>query len=205
MFTLESHEYYSKNNFIEIIGMPASGKTTLLREMVLNNSEVVNVNEALPKSKIIRQIYKMKCLSLYFINFPKQSIRDSKIILASKQKKWSDFFTVITNWFLVVYLYEMYKNNQECIYVWDQGLFQAIWSINFSSTRMFDSRELIKDKVLSKKVHFIDVEENILVERAINRNIPIRLNYNDKDQIQRGREALKRTIECLTAVGYNKS
>ena len=45
MYILKSQKYYSEDNYIEVIGMPASGKSTLVREMIDKYPSAVNVNE----------------------------------------------------------------------------------------------------------------------------------------------------------------
>ena len=44
MFILNSQKYASKDNYAEVLGMPSSGKTTLVGNMKKNNPGLIDVN-----------------------------------------------------------------------------------------------------------------------------------------------------------------
>ncbi|MDN6731750.1 MAG: AAA family ATPase [Atopostipes suicloacalis] len=203
MFILNSQVYFNKKNFIEVIGMPASGKTTLVKQLVNEKTKCINVNEHLPKGTIQRQLRKIKCGLLLFIDSPNGFIRDTKIIIASKQDSKINLYSVLSNWYLISY------QNRNCSvdkneYIWDQGLFQAIWSIYYSALNEFDYLGLLKDKKLPHTIFLTDINNEELILRSHQRQDSNRLNYDDKEKIVKGRTALARTLQVMEQVGYQQ-
>lgn len=203
MFILNSQVYFNKKNFIEVVGMPASGKTTLVKQLVNKKTNCINVNERLPKGTIQRQLRKIKCGFLLFIDSPNSFIRDTKIIIASKQDSKINLYSVLSNWYLISY------QNRNCSvdkneYIWDQGLFQAIWSIYYSALNEFDYLGLLKDKKLPHTIFLTDINNEELILRSHQRQDSNRLNYDDKEKIVKGRTALARTLQVMEQVGYQQ-
>ena len=204
MMTLINYEDSKvKNNYVEIYGMPASGKTSLVQKMMEDNELIVDINKELPKPALSRQVYKIKGIFSYFLSSPVMFINDFIIILLSRQKSIKDLLIVSSNWFLILYMYRKNKYDEKNIIMWDQGLFQALWSINFSSRKKLNMTSLLKNKILPKIVYFIDAEDYVLIDRALNRGTFIRLDYNNKNQIIKARESLSLVFEQMKNVGYS--
>lgn len=204
MYILKSQKYYSEKKYVEIIGMPASGKSTLVREMIDKNLSSVNVNERLPKGKLKRQMKKFLYIIFLFFKSPKVFFKDTKIIISSKQRSFKDLYAVLSNWHLIVYQSTYYRKSTKDKYIWDQGIFQAIWSIYYSGLNDFDYMELMVNKILPLKIYFVDADDKELIRRANSRGTNIRLDYNHVDGIERGRCALDKTIQALKDIGYTE-
>lgn len=203
MFILNSQKYASKDNYAEVLGMPSSGKTTLVGNMKKNNPGLIDVNAELPESKFGRQAIKLFYMLQVFMRSPKAFIRDTKIILSSGQKNAKDLYSVLSNWHLNVRLYSL-NNDADYPYIWDQGLFQAVWSIYFCGTKEFDAIRLFENKLLPGKVYFADASNEELINRSHNRNRRMRLNYLNHDELEKGRYALEKTIQVVEKIGYIK-
>lgn len=201
MYILNSQKYASKDNYAEVLGMPSSGKTTLVGNMKKNNPGVIDVNARLPNGRFGRQASKLLYMALLFLRSPRAFIRDTKIILSSGQKSAKDLYSVLSNWHLNVHLYSL-KDDVDNLHIWDQGLFQAVWSIYFCGSKEFDAISLFEDKLLPGKVHFADARDDELIARSRNRNRRMRLNYLNPDELEKGRYALKKTIRVMEEIGY---
>lgn len=201
MYILKSQKYASKDNYAEVLGMPSSGKTTLVGNMKKNNPGVIDVNARLPNGRFGRQASKLLYMSQLFLRFPMAVIRDTKIILSSGQKNAKDLYSVLSNWHLNVRLYSL-KDDADDLYIWDQGLFQAVWSIYFCGSKEFDAISLFENKLLPAKVHFADASDDELIARSRNRNRRMRLNYLNPDELEKGRYALQKTIQVMEEIGY---
>lgn len=201
MFILDSQKYASKDNFAEVMGMPSSGKTTLVGNMKKNYPGLVDVNASLPMSRFGRQARKLYYISQLFMRSPSAFIRDTKIILSSGQKNAKDLYSVLSNWHLNVRLYSL-KDDTDKLYILDQGLFQAVWSIYFCGSKEFEAIKLFENKLLPGRVHFADASDEELIERSRNRSRRMRLNYLNHDELEKGRYALRKTIQLMEEIGY---
>ncbi|PTQ86020.1 hypothetical protein C8U37_102123 [Trichococcus patagoniensis] len=201
MYILKSQKYASKDNYVEVLGMPSSGKTTLVGNMKKNDPGSIDVNASLPKSKFGRQAIKLLYMAQLFMRSPRAFVRDTKIILSSGQKNTKDLYSVLSNWHLNARLYAL-KNDADHLYIWDQGLFQAVWSIYFCGSKEFDAIELFENKLLPGKVHFADASDAELVRRSRNRSRRMRLNYLNQGELEKGRYALEKTMHLIEEIGY---
>lgn len=204
MYILDSSKYFSKQNCVEITGMPASGKTTFVRQLMDENSNTINVNGILPKNNLWRQFKKIMYAFLLFLRFPSLFLKDTKIIISSKQNSYKNLYSVLTNWYLIIYQYKKYSSGK-AIYLWDQGLFQGIWSIYYSSSSNFNYKYLLEDKTLPQTVYLTDADDLELIFRSNKRKDNIRLDYNNKEEIINGREAMEKTINVMQQIGYQKT
>nr|WP_319219384.1 hypothetical protein [uncultured Trichococcus sp.] len=201
MYVLKSQKYASKSNYAEALGMPSSGKTTLVANLKKSDPESIDVNARLPKIKLGRQAIKLFYMLQVFMRSPRAFLRDTKIILSSGQKNAKDLYSVLSNWHLNVHLYSL-KNDADHLHIWDQGLFQAVWSIYFCGSKEFDAIKLFENKLLPGRVYFTDASDEELIARSRNRSRRMRLNYLNPDELEKGRYALRKTIQLMEEIGY---
>lgn len=129
-----------RNSFIvEFIGLPGVGKTTvsnrvaaLLRQRGISVNELSNI-ELFKHRKYKRIIRKGIFIAREVIFNPKGVWLSARIIISSKQRSIKDLIKVFLNW---VYVSSMKKSCIEVygVHLFDQGIFQALWSIGFGAT-----------------------------------------------------------------------
>lgn len=194
------------STYIEFLGMPAAGKSTLLFDLEKKETgSIINVNKSFTQKKPLeRKFIKFKSISSFVINNPTESLKDFKIITFSGQRSVKDYLVVLSNWFFILSSYRECNNVIEKKCIWDQGLFQALWSISFSSTKTYSLNSLISNKDLPSKVYFIDEIDTVLLERSKRRNDNTRLDYEDKTAVKKGREEMKGILTLLTDMGYER-
>jgi hypothetical protein len=188
----------------ELLGMPATGKSTFVQNLSKDKNRIKDVNDGLPKLNLYRQFFKFRCIILLFFYSPTSFFKDLLIIISSRQKSLKDLLLVLSNWYLVVFLYKKHSKNitTGTLCLFDQGIFQALWSISFSATKEYEIFKLVENKILPSRVYFLDANDSILIERALNRNVSIRLDYNNKDHIKQGRKALIQVKDSMIKLGY---
>lgn len=197
-------EKFKKVNFVEVIGMPASGKSTLINKLYINKEKGYDVNGNLPRNKVMRLLLRSAYSFLALIHSPKEMIHDLKIIVSSRQNSKKDLVSVSLNWMYITYMCNYMKPKKHILYVWDQGVFQAIWSIIFSSQESIDYIDLLKNKNLPDKIYFTDADDDVLLRRSIERKVSIRLDYKNEEHVAKGRHALDKIKVLLIRLGFRK-
>lgn len=142
---------------IEFIGMPGVGKTTLSkilsekykRDGSFNVKEPTNKVENLKKFE--RVLYKLRLMIRACIMNPILVFNILYVVIKSKQKRLFDFIVVLTNLIFIVSLYKEKLRHKE-ISIYDQGLFQAIWAMIYSSNN-YENIEFVEKviKLVLKK------------------------------------------------------
>lgn len=191
-----------ENKIIEIIGMPACGKTTYMEKLLHNDDSVIDANGLLPCSYLKRQIYKLFSFILEAFNDPKYVGKMILRIIESKQTSYIDALKVLSNWFLVVHMIRR-NIDVESVVVFDQGIFQAMWSILFSAQKKdidLDCDWIPYSFLFPDKIIVLDEPDNTLRLREIGRNKSIRLNYEDNTHIESARYSLKRVLSLLDEI-----
>ena len=128
-----------KNVFIvEFIGLPGVGKSTIshrvaafLSQRGISVNEPSNI-ELFKYGKYKRIIRKGIFIAREVIFHPKGVWLSAKIIISTKQRFIKDLIKVFLNW---VYVSSMRKSCSEVygVHLFDQGIFQALWSIGFGA------------------------------------------------------------------------
>lgn len=124
--------------FIEFMGLPGSGKSTIaaLVETDLKRSGIKAISQSADQAPfLLRQGKRLlriarnagRCRRLYLDAF--------QLIRATGQKSYLDRAKVTWNFWNVIALIADCRAAGNAVTIVDQGLFQAIWSIQLSSTR----------------------------------------------------------------------
>jgi len=173
----------SEIRFIEFMGLPGSGKSTIASclESDLKSHGIRTVSrsvELADNASFLWRHFKRfihvvrngaKCRRLYLAAF--RAIRNS-----CQRSLW-DLAKVTWNFWSVIALVADCRTGRDSITIFDQGLFQAIWSVQLSSSKQLpDSiwKELlhgagISDLLVVNVQSEIPVASNRLVARAANR------------------------------------
>lgn len=120
---------------IEFVGPPAAGKTTLsaavtkqLRERGYTCSEPTKSIGT--RDRPARIAKKLRLVAEQIIRAPKTSLRDARAIHRTRQPQHRDTVRVLFNW---LYVCGLSRHATDDIAMFDQGLFQALWSIGLRS------------------------------------------------------------------------
>jgi broad-specificity NMP kinase len=204
---MKFQKVFSNNKaiWIEMLGLPASGKSTLVDKFLINNKAIVNINKLLPENHFFRQVYKAISLFIYFINSPKIFLNDILEILHSRQQSTRDLLAVTSNWFLIQCLVQKYNTASKNAIIFDQGLFQSIWSIMISSNSKINIYKLLYRKELPDIVYVLDEESDVLIKRINERKYLMRMNFYSKENFIKGTNALNLIIDNLFLLGYVRS
>ena len=196
MFVQEYRGASRKPEIIEIIGMPATGKSTYTRKFIASSPRTaVDVNSLLPASHFWRQMLKVHAALSMLFRHPGRTVRDFGIICRSKQKTLRDCLFVCTNWALVQWQTEVICAKKETDYVFDQGILQAVWSIALNAGQSNGLLTLLRhESLLPSYVVFLDEADEVLAGREKNREYRIRLQYHDINQVLSARKALQTVL-----------
>lgn len=161
------------NNIIEFFGLPGSGKSILAQNLAIelekNNVSYYNiVYNVSHKSKAYRIIYKFFILLKELLKSPHKFFKQISIIYNTRQKNLKDLIKVIINWFFITNIIKenIANKDRKGYVILDQGVIQAIWSINFNSDREVDYHEILK---------YTDIPDYMVIVTANEENINKRL------------------------------
>lgn len=141
--------------FIEVAGLPGSGKTRLIRDF--ENSEgsgysFFSFHYINSSSKVVRFFRKLQILLLSIILRPGRS---RFIIRKCREchESYSAAFKDIVNFLYLLYKYDQAKKEKKSdVQLFDQGFIQAIWSLSMFGSRKPDF-ELIR--YVLKEIHYV--------------------------------------------------
>jgi adenylate kinase len=149
---------------IEFFGLPGSGKTTLLNLFV----EKENTFPTGKKTKLLKFCIKFYCLLKLLSSSPSASIRQIELILRTKQRTLTDLIKVTADWLYTLYvLKEAQRYSRKAAF--DQGIVQALWSINLSAGKPLDLETFLKDVKMPDAIVLLEVDQNIICERLLAR------------------------------------
>ncbi|RPJ09220.1 MAG: hypothetical protein EHM28_02155 [Spirochaetaceae bacterium] len=173
-------EMLKKPVFVEFIGMPGSGKTTLshcaagiLREKGMKIEEsTYHINDEMKSIQryMIKTWYTIKLVILK----PSWAITWISLIIKSRQNTLKDLILMIINCF---YILEIYRNGmlKYDIYFLDQGILQALVSLNYEANgNIFNEKNLAHVlqfiSNLTLRIVFVEIDDNSIAQRLKRRD-----------------------------------
>ncbi|MDG5815539.1 hypothetical protein QA601_10640 [Chitinispirillales bacterium ANBcel5] len=165
---------------IEFLGLPGTGKTTLVKEICnrVNDSEnslhFTNALEHYTNSGRHKRLF-IKTYSVIneILTDPRKFFREFRIIYDSVQLSIKDFFIVLLNFSFISHI--LRKNKGHILL--DQGLYQAVWSINISAKKYVPIKTIIPPTLKPDLVFYICANDHIINKRIENRDgINLRMN-----------------------------
>jgi deoxyadenosine/deoxycytidine kinase len=202
-------EFKKNPRFIEFMGLPGSGKTTLshraaeiLREKgttVLEPTYLINNEMRTIQRYLIKSWYSIKLAWLR----PAWALDWLLFIVQSRQKTLQNFVLMIVNCFFILEIYRHHSRSNDICFL-DQGICQALLSLSYYSKRdNFMERKFITAmdffSTLGFRVIYIDTGVDTIVPRLKERykkqsRLELRKNTRDFVEIIHGE---KRKIEHL--------
>jgi thymidylate kinase len=122
---------------VEFFGMPGVGKSTLsnrISKLLSNNNIAVEQKAYLlshQMSRVNRVFFKVLYVLKELLLHPSYAFISIKTIFQTQQKSTTDLIKVVFNWFFVSSLIRSNRNHSG-VRLFDEGIFQALWSIGFS-------------------------------------------------------------------------
>ncbi|OQY40900.1 MAG: hypothetical protein B6229_00545 [Spirochaetaceae bacterium 4572_7] len=201
-----------KTKFIEFIGNPSSGKSTIVEDLTStlrgDGFKVLNLSYEIArmgrKRKILHKL-------LYYIKFtlihPAKIIYIFAVLINSRQNSLKDFVKVYFNFIFVLSLYTNRRNYDYDYVFYDQGFYQAIWSILIEAntkvnienlyTRLNEipylvyldvDRSEVERRLKLRETNLSRFEQNEDIEDALNRSYTILetifSTYNSNEKIK---------------------
>lgn len=126
---------------IELVGLPGTGKSTVAQrlESILGDAGIATSSKSVVLSDRSHFIYRQqKRLQLIVRNANKCGDlyrRSFRLIAESGQRSALDFAIVASNFWSIVALMAEGRANNDRLMIVDQGLVQALWSVQLSSSR----------------------------------------------------------------------
>lgn len=192
---------YSKNKvlFIEFVGPPAAGKTTLanhITEELIKRKEfkIYQQSDLINKQFITRKLVKLFYFGYAFFCNPGNSIKIVIDVIDSRQNSYYDYYLVIFN-SLYVQGYILNSMKKGGVHVLDQGFFQSIFSIAYNSKK---GEEAIKKNIKKLPSYnciivFVKANSSIITDRLRNREQSIsRINKDNANK-----ETINKYIDLL--------
>jgi adenylate kinase family enzyme len=144
---------------VEFIGLPASGKSTLVKHLLTNyaNTNLVIYNpflEIYSQSWLKRNVIKAKEISVFSFWNTTIVFKLVKVIIASEQRSFKDFIRVLFNFLYFFVLYGKYSKSNDII-LFDEGYLHNIWAVIYSSK----NKQVVLDNVFA-----FDITPNILIK-----------------------------------------
>lgn len=155
---------------IEFIGVPGSGKTTICKSFYSKKNDyfgslypdfIINTSE---KRSFIKIFQKSLFAFIYLIRKPKKSQKLLYKIFESKQETKSEVLSLSLN-ILYISFFLYYSRHMKKKVILDQGIFQAIWSINLKSRNIIPLKEFLKIIELPDIIIYVKVDDNLTHSR----------------------------------------
>jgi len=119
----------ANNIIVEFAGLPGAGKSTITKAVA---NRLRSSGEVVVEPRVRNRIRKFKFTAMTIMKRPLISLSAIGMILATRQKSVRDYLATAYNFLYVSSLYCSAKQKAG-IYIFDQGLIHALWSIGFSA------------------------------------------------------------------------
>lgn len=151
---------------VEFIGLPASGKSSLVRHLLINDA-----NEGLVFCNPFINIYRQpwlkrninKAMEIFIYSFRNISkfFDLIKVIIQSEQRSIKDFLRVSFNFLYFFVLYEKHSKSNDVI-LFDEGFLHNIWAVIYSS----QNKQAVLDKIFA-----FDIAPNVIIKVSCSNEI----------------------------------
>lgn len=158
---------------VEFAGLPASGKTTLVKK--LRNSAdfeskkmVFPLIELYEKTWLKRNYYKILMVGRYFfLNFRK-STQFINLLFQYEQTNKVNYLRLTLNNLFLFAIQEKYKDSSDIV-IFDEGAIQHLWGITLDRKKERDIVPFFKYYTFPDVIVFTDVSNECLTERNLYR------------------------------------
>jgi len=196
---------------IEFVGLPASGKSTIANHLIkrlrnfgfrVNHPTYDLKNQVSRTYRICRKMnYGISAL----VQSPILSAQQLKLIFDSNQQSRSDTVRNIYNWLYLAGLGRQYQSQTD-VTVIDQGLIQALWSIDLSSRNQSVTRlkqlavselKFVEDRI----VVIVRCDRSAIKQRLANRKrnaSRVSPNTNSTYSLDEALKSMDKTIDVLS-------
>ncbi|QZY55340.1 AAA family ATPase [Crassaminicella profunda] len=163
---------------IEFVGLPGSGKSTIVNQVVKKcreieidivqpGSEIINET-----SRVIRNIKKLNPSLKYLIDNQKQSYEFIKGIRKNNIKSIRDHYKMI---YYYIFIASMIHKAKVCpkINFLDEGMFQVLWAINFLSKDnnwTYLLEKVVRYDLLPDIIFLVEADKEEVFDRLDKRN-----------------------------------
>lgn len=164
---------------VEFFSLPGSGKTTISYLLIdkLYKAGIKSENLSIKiaeKPRMNRLFHKVFHVLNLFIQRPIFFVEKSVLIVKTRPKTYVDLLKVLINYFYIVSILKDAKKKKDFI-ILDQGILQAIWSINITAKRKIEISKLLPLELVPNIVIALKVGINNINERLTQR---INKGYN---------------------------
>ncbi len=123
---------------VEFLGLPGAGKSTMSRVLAdLLHERGIAVTDPAPRAASVdppltRWATKLWYAARALVRHPGHTAFWIRLIVRSRQRRLADAWTILVNW---LYLLDRVGRHHTApgVYVMDQGLFQALWSLAYGA------------------------------------------------------------------------
>jgi 2-phosphoglycerate kinase len=130
-----------RTRFVEFVGLPGVGKSTVARELVAllraRNCVVVASTDLTREDAtfLLRTFYRLKLIASASPSTIPLYCRIAANVIAQGQHTLLDLMKVIYNFWTVVAMLTTYRRHNRGLVIVDQGIAQAIWSVHLTATK----------------------------------------------------------------------
>lgn len=193
---------------VEFVGLPGVGKTTTSRAVAAKlESQEYHVNEPTrriaARSRHHRVASKARFVIASFVSQPRIGMATSRAIFASGQKSVSHLSKVLFNFHYTAGVVASCQQSG-CLCLLDQGPYQGIWSIGFSSSQewstVINQFESPLSQLTPDLVVFVEADETTIADRLRNRTkgkTRFEPGTSDFDRALNGYEHLKSVVTTI--------